>query len=115
GTAKAQGAARRVLKNLTRIFDQDTAPPQRYTQLGIAAEKTHVFGHIKFDITAPERFIKQADQLKQEWQSGGRKIITLASTHAPEEKEILSALKAALEADPKLVCIVVPTHPERTD
>ena len=45
----------------------------------------------------------------------GRKVITLASTHAPEEKEILSALKAALEADPKLVCIVVPRHPERFD
>lgn len=45
----------------------------------------------------------------------GRKIVTLASTHAPEEKEILSVLKAALEADPYLVCIVVPRHPERFD
>lgn len=94
---------------------QDTATQQRYIQLGIAAEKTQVLGNIKFDITAPERFIHQADQLKQEWQLGGRKIVTLASTHAPEEKEILSVLKAALEADPKLVCIVVPRHPERFD
>ncbi len=115
GYAKVKGLTRGMLQQLTQLLAQDTATQQRYIQLGIAAEKTQVLGNIKFDITAPERFIKQADQLKQEWQLGGRKIITLASTHAPEEKEILSALKAALEADPKLVCIVVPRHPERFD
>src|SRR5690606_23215286 len=99
----------------TSLLAQDTATQQRYIQLGIATEKTKVLGNIKFDITAPERFIHQADQLKQEWQLAGRKVITLASTHAPEEKEILSALKAALETDPNLVCIVVPRLPERFD
>ena len=39
----------------------------------------------------------------------------MASTHAPEEKEILSALKSALDSNPKLLCIVVPRHPERFD
>lgn len=115
GYAKVKGLIRGMLKNLTGLLAQDTATQQRYIQLGIAAEKTQVLGNIKFDITAPERFIHQADQLKQEWQLGGRKIVTLASTHAPEEKEILSVLKAALEADPYLVCIVVPRHPERFD
>ncbi len=115
GYAKVKGLSRGMLNNLTGLLAQDTATQQRYIQLGIAAEKTQVLGNIKFDITAPERFIHQADQLKQEWQLGGRKIVTLASTHAPEEKEILSVLKAALEADPYLVCIVVPRHPERFD
>lgn len=115
GYVKVKGLTRGMLKNLTGLLAQDTATQQRYIQLGIAAEKTQVLGNIKFDITAPERFIQQADQLTQEWQLGGRKIVTLASTHAPEEKEILSALKAALEADPYLVCIVVPRHPERFD
>ena len=115
GYVKVKGLTRGMLKNLTGLLAQDTATQQRYIQLGIAAEKTQVLGNIKFDITAPERFIHQADQLKQEWQLGGRKIVTLASTHAPEEKEILSVLKAALEADPYLVCIVVPRHPERFD
>lgn len=115
GYVKVKGLTRGMLKNLTGLLAQDIATQQRYIQLGIAAEKTQVLGNIKFDITAPERFIQQADQLTQEWQLGGRKIVTLASTHAPEEKEILSALKAALEADPYLVCIVVPRHPERFD
>lgn len=115
GYTKVKGLTRGMLQQLTQLLAQDIATQQRYIQLGIAAEKTQVLGNIKFDITAPERFIQQADQLTQEWQLGGRKIVTLASTHAPEEKEILSALKAALEADPYLVCIVVPRHPERFD
>jgi len=115
GYTKVKGLTRGMLQQLTQLLAQDIATQQRYIQLGIAAEKTQVLGNIKFDITAPERFIHQADQLKQEWQLGGRKIVTLASTHAPEEKEILSVLKAALEADPYLVCIVVPRHPERFD
>lgn len=115
GYAKVKGLTKGMLQQLTQLLAQDIATQQRYIQLGIAAEKTQVLGNIKFDITAPERFIQQADQLTQEWQLGGRKIVTLASTHAPEEKEILSVLKAALEADPYLVCIVVPRHPERFD
>jgi len=115
GYTKVKGLTRGMLQQLTQLLAQDIATQQRYIQLGIVAEKTQVLGNIKFDITAPERFIQQADQLTQEWQLGGRKIVTLASTHAPEEKEILSALKAALEADPYLVCIVVPRHPERFD
>lgn len=115
GYAKVKGLTRGMLQQLTQLLAQDIATQQRYIQLGIAAEKTQVLGNIKFDITAPERFIQQADQLKQQWSLSGRKVITLASTHAPEEKEILSALRAALEADPYLVCIVVPRHPERFD
>ncbi|MFV5405113.1 3-deoxy-D-manno-octulosonic acid transferase [Acinetobacter sp. 228] len=115
GYAKVKGLTRGMLKNLTGLLAQDAVTRQRYIELGIAARKTQVLGNIKFDITAPEHFIQQADQLKQQWPLAGRQVITLASTHAPEEKEILSALKAALEADPKLVCIVVPRHPERFD
>lgn len=113
GYAKVKGLTRGMLQQLSQLLAQDSATQQRYIQLGIAAEKTQVLGNIKFDITAPERFIQQADQLKQEWQLAARKIITLASTHAPEEKEILSALKSALDSNPKLLCIVVPRHPER--
>jgi 3-deoxy-D-manno-octulosonic-acid transferase len=74
-----------------------------------------VVGSIKFDIHAPELFVKQAAQLKQEWSLAGRKIITIASTHAPEEQKLLSALKPYLDAQPELLCIVVPRHPERFD
>ena len=41
--------------------------------------------------------------------------MTIASTHAPEEQKILSALKPYLQHHPELLCIVVPRHPERFD
>ena len=63
---------------------------------------------------APRQFIDHAAGLRQEWSLQGRKIITLA-THAPEEQQLMSELKAALDANPALVCIVVPRHPERFD
>lgn len=72
-------------------------------------------GNIKFDIHAPEAFINQAEQLQQQWYLGQRKVLTIASTHAPEEQQILQALAPYLKSDPDLVCIVVPRHPERFD
>jgi 3-deoxy-D-manno-octulosonic-acid transferase len=39
----------------------------------------------------------------------------LASTHAPEEQQLMAELKPALDTDPNLLCIVVPRHPERFD
>lgn len=115
GYARVKGLTRSMLQQLSQLLAQDTATQQRYIELGITAEKTQVLGNIKFDITAPQSFVEHAANLKQAWQLVGRKIMILASTHAPEEKEILSALKSALDSNPKLLCIVVPRHPERFD
>jgi 3-deoxy-D-manno-octulosonic-acid transferase len=54
-------------------------------------------------------------QLQQTWQLAHRKIITLASTHAPEEQQLLTALKPYFAEHPELLCIVIPRHPERFD
>lgn len=115
GYGKVKGLTRGMLKNLTGLLAQDTATQQRYIDLGIASEKTQVLGNIKFDITAPQQFIERASELKREWNLSGLKIITLASTHAPEEQQLMAKLKPALDTDPNLLCIVVPRHPERFD
>src|SRR5690606_29357110 len=115
GYARVKGLTRSMLQQLSQLLAQDTATQQRYIELGITAEKTQVLGNIKFDITAPQSFVEHAANLKRAWQLAGRKIMILASTHAPEEKDILSALKSALDSNPKLLCIVVPRHPERFD
>jgi 3-deoxy-D-manno-octulosonic-acid transferase len=57
---------------------------------GLDQAKSQVVGNIKFDIHAPEFFIKQAEQLKQEWHLPNRKL-TLP-VHAPEEEQILRHL-----------------------
>lgn len=115
GYAKVSSLTQPMLHGLDQLLAQDQATAERFIQLGATPSVTQVVGSIKFDIHAPESAVKQAAQLNQEWSLAGRKIITIASTHAPEEQKLLSAFKSYLDTQPELLCIVVPRHPERFD
>ena len=115
GYDKVRRLTQPMLQQLTWLLAQDIATQQRYVGLGLDQSKSQVVGNIKFDISAPNSFIEQAEQLKQEWQLEKRQIITLASTHAPEEEQLLKQLQTHLNSNPDLLCIVVPRHPERFD
>ncbi|MFH6912397.1 3-deoxy-D-manno-octulosonic acid transferase [Acinetobacter sp. AM3-2] len=115
GYSRVSGLTAGMLKQIDWVLAQDNATRQRYVELGLDQQKSQVVGNIKFDIHAPETFINQAEQLQQQWYLGQRKVLSIASTHAPEEQQILQALAPYLKSDPDLVCIVVPRHPERFD
>ena len=115
GYGKVQGLSQGMLSGLDQLLAQDQATLDRFLKLGMPENKSQVLGSIKFDIQAPESFIQQAQQLKQDWNLAARKIITLASTHAPEEQKLLTALQPYLRQHPEIVVIVVPRHPERFD
>ncbi|RKG34165.1 3-deoxy-D-manno-octulosonic acid transferase [Acinetobacter guerrae] len=115
GYAKVAGLTKAMLSKMDCLLAQDLSTQQRYIELGLKAEKTEVVGNIKFDISAPRHFLEQAEQLKQQWRLQERQIITLASTHAPEEQLLLEALLEDLKNNPALMCIIVPRHPERFD
>lgn len=117
----AQGYARfkrltvPMLQQLNWIAAQDQATLQRFQTLGKDAQYMQVLGNIKFDIHAPTWVAKKAQDLYSTWQLQQRKVLVLASTHAPEEQQLLNALLEHLKKDPSLLCIVVPRHPERFD
>ena len=115
GYRKVQRLTRGMLSGLDQLLAQDQATLDRFLNLGMSENKSQVLGSIKFDIHAPESFIQQAQQLKQNWNLASRKVITLASTHAPEEQKLLRALQPYLRQHPEIVVIVVPRHPERFD
>jgi len=115
GYGKVPSLTRPMLQSLDRLLAQDLATQQRFIDLGIKKNRTEVVGSIKFDISAPEAFIEKAIQLKRDWHLASRKIITIASTHSPEEEKLLTALKPYLNQHPDWLCIVVPRHPERFD
>jgi len=115
GYSRVSGLTAGMLNQIDWVLAQDNATRQRYVELGLDQQKSQVVGNIKFDIHAPEAFINQAAKLHQLWYLGQRKVLTIASTHAPEEQQILQALQPYLKSDPELVCIVVPRHPERFD
>ena len=113
GYGKVPSLTTPMLSGLNELLAQDQASLERFITLGANTETSQVVGSIKFDISAPKSFIENAKKLVQEWKLEQRKIITIASTHAPEEKDILAALKLFLTEYPELLCIVVPRHPER--
>ena len=115
GYAKVAGLTRAMLGGMKQLLAQDVATAKRFMQLGADSSMTQVVGSIKFDIHAPTHFVEQAAQLKLDWQLAQRKIMTIASTHAPEEQNILRVLQPYLQQHPELLCIVVPRHPERFD
>ncbi|BAP39159.1 3-deoxy-D-manno-2-octulosonic acid transferase [Acinetobacter guillouiae] len=115
GYAKVPSLTRPMLQKLDQLLAQDVATKQRFIDLGMPQNKTQVLGSIKFDISAPEQFIHKAQQLQQDWNLANRKIITIASTHAPEEEKLFLAFKTYLEQYPDWLLIVVPRHPERFD
>lgn len=115
GYAKVKGLTQGMLHGLNQLLAQDQATLKRYLDLGMTIDKSQVLGSIKFDISAPENVIQHAEQLKQNWHLGTRKIITLASTHAPEEQKLLMALQPYFNQHPEILVLVVPRHPERFD
>lgn len=115
GYGKVPSLSRSMLQGLNQLLAQDQATLDRFIALGAKPQHSQVVGSIKFDIHAPQQAVEQAAQLKIGWSLAGRKIVTIASTHAPEEQKLLSALKPYLQQHPELLCIVVPRHPERFD
>ncbi|HEY4712817.1 MAG TPA: glycosyltransferase, partial [Aquirhabdus sp.] len=59
--------------------------------------------------------LELATKLKFDWQLEGRPVLFAASTHEPEEQEILKAFKALHVEFPRTLLIIAPRHPERFD
>ena len=113
GYAKFSRLTRPMLNDLSCIAAQDSATAQRFMALGADKNNVVVTGSVKFDIQPPEFLVQQAKQLKQDWQLQGRPILVAASTHDPEEADIIAQFKTVLVQYPNAVLIVVPRHPER--
>ncbi|MGH2638792.1 MAG: 3-deoxy-D-manno-octulosonic acid transferase [Rhabdochlamydiaceae bacterium] len=83
----------------------------RFLKLGIDPKRLIVTGNLKFD----QQFLP-IDKTK--WQdtlgiSSSDRVLTLGSTHDPEEELLLDALAPLLQKFPQLKILVVPRHPER--
>ncbi|RYY79828.1 MAG: 3-deoxy-D-manno-octulosonic acid transferase [Moraxellaceae bacterium] len=113
GYGKFGRLTRPMLAQLSCIAAQDQATAQRFIALGADAKKVVVTGSVKFDIQPPDHLLEHAEQLKHDWQLQGRPILVAASTHDPEEAQILAQFSKVLAQFPQAILIVVPRHPER--
>jgi len=109
-------AARRVWPQIDLFCVQSEIYKQRFEKVGVPGERMVVTGNIKHD-----REIKPLDEGEK---AGfrerlgilpGERVVVAASTHDPEERMFLSALKEIWKEHPAAKALLAPRHPERFD
>jgi 3-deoxy-D-manno-octulosonic-acid transferase len=106
---------RRVVNDLELAIMQTEADAERVRALGLRPERVRVSGNVKFDAEAPREQALTA-QLRQRFGiDAGRPLLVAASTHAPEERIIIEALKLlrAMPGRDTARLLLAPRHPER--
>ena len=109
----------RVLSDLSLALMQTEADASRVLALGLASERIHVTGNVKFDIEEA-RAEPLTEELRERFRLDGRRpLVVAASTHAPEERVALDAFKQVTDSTPdsneeaRPRMLIAPRHPER--
>ncbi len=112
GYGRFSGLIKEMLDNLNTVAVQNQQDGDRFIRLGLAPEKLHITGTVKFDITISPELLEKARELRFSWDAK-RPVFIAASTHEGEEKIILDAFKKISAQDPDTLLILAPRHPER--
>jgi 3-deoxy-D-manno-octulosonic-acid transferase len=101
---------RPFLSRLSCVLAQSETDAKRLKAVGCNPQAVSVAGNLKFDVRAAV----EADATRQlkEWAAGLRFLVA-GSTLEGEEEALLEAWPQLLAADPQLVMVLAPRHPER--
>lgn len=113
GYAKLPSLVKPLLSRFSAFAIQATADAERFISLGATQDNVHIIGSIKFDLSISEALKQQAANEKAAL--GSRPIWIAASTHPPEEAQIIAAHQQLLSPLANALLIWVPRHPERFD
>ncbi|WP_347331448.1 lipid IV(A) 3-deoxy-D-manno-octulosonic acid transferase [Marinimicrobium locisalis] len=115
GYSRFSSLTRPMLRQLSEACIQNRADAERFQDLGLRPETTHITGNIKFDLTLEESVRRHAETLRRQWRPEvSRPVWIAASTHRGEDEVILEAfgrVRSQMATNPLLV--LVPRHPER--
>jgi 3-deoxy-D-manno-octulosonic-acid transferase len=98
------------LSRMSRVLAQSGTDAQRLKAIGCQPERVSVVGNLKFDVRAAEE--AEATRLLKTLAPGLRFLVA-GSTLQGEETMLLEAWPLLLAADPQLVLVLAPRHPER--
>lgn len=93
---------------------QNNAYQKRFQTIGVDPSRIQVTGNLKYDQNMP---LLPSKEIK-EWREKmgiyeGDRVITIASTHAPEEKWLLEQMQKVWQVESNLKILLAPRHPER--
>jgi 3-deoxy-D-manno-octulosonic-acid transferase len=110
--ARLGALAGETFRRLSLVGAQSEADAGRFRALGVAAERLHVTGSIKFDLRLPASLRERAEVMRRAW-GCDRPVWVAASTHEGEEEQVLEAHRHVMKALPRALLVLVPRHPER--
>lgn len=112
GYLRIESLTRAMLRHVSCVAAQTVDDANRLVELGVAQDKMHITGSLKFDLTIPPELIEKAKVLRAQM-GADRPVIIAASTHDGEDKIILQSYLELRREFPNLLLILVPRHPER--
>ena len=98
------------LSRLSLVLAQSALDAERLNAIGCIPERVRVAGNLKFDVRAAAES-EATRELKA--RGAGLCFLVAGSTLEGEEYALLEAWPQLLDADPDLVLILAPRHPER--
>ncbi|MCY4330696.1 MAG: 3-deoxy-D-manno-octulosonic acid transferase, partial [Endozoicomonadaceae bacterium] len=116
--AKAGKAVKNMLESVDILAAQHEKDGQRFLKLGLAPEKLHITGSVKYDIKPPKNIREQGKKLRNTWlknKTESTKIIIAVSTHNGEEALLLPVFRAIKQQINDVLFVIVPRHPQRFD
>ena len=101
---------RPLLRPLRLALTQSETDADRLRALGCTPDRVAVSGNLKFDVRAAQE--SEATRLLRT-SAGSLRFVVAGSTLEGEEAALLEAWPQLLAADPNLVLVLAPRHPER--
>jgi 3-deoxy-D-manno-octulosonic-acid transferase len=102
---------RPILGRLSRVLAQSNTDAERLVALGCRAELVSVSGNLKFDVRAAQE--AEATSQLNALRTGSLRFLVAGSTLEGEEAALLAAWPRLVAADPNMVLVLAPRHPER--
>ncbi len=105
-----------TFERLSLVAAQDETTAERFRALGVAADRIHVAGSLKFDNVSVDAQRPEVIRLRELMGlKNHHRVFVAGSTQDPEEAAALAATSKLLDRFPDMRLIVVPRHPERFD
>ncbi len=112
--SKAPFFSKRMFNLFNTMCTQNIYYEELLAAAGAPADRLFVTGNLKFDDDYPQLNAEEVKQWRQKLGiSPNHIVLTIGSTHNPEEQLFINTLREVWKKVPQLKVIIVPRHPER--